>query len=247
MSELRGKVALVTGAASGIGAACAVALAAGGAELVLADRAGQAETLARIREVGGRAWTADCDVAEEERTLALFAEIEARSGGLDIAVNSAGVTFERGLLEMTAAEFDRAIGINLRGTFLIGRGAIGLMRKRGAGRFIAVASELAYLGRGEYSAYCASKAGVIGLVRSWAREFAPEILVNAIAPGPVDTPMLNRGGGMSAEWIAKEADIPLGRVGRPEEIAATARFLAGPGASFFTGQTVSPNGGAVML
>lgn len=215
--------------------------------MVLADRADQAATLARVEAAGGRAWALQCDVAEEEPTIRLFAAIEVRSGGLDIAVNSAGVTFERGLLEMTAAEFDRIIGVNLRGTFLIGRGAIGLMKKRGAGRFITVASELAYLGRGDYSAYVASKAGVVGLTRSWAREFAPDILVNAIAPGPIDTPMLNRGGGMSAEWIAKEAVIPLGRVGRPEEIASLAGYLAGPGASFFTGRTISPNGGAVIL
>ena len=119
---------------------------------------------------------------------------------------------------------------------------------RGAGRggrVINIASELAHLGRADYSAYCASKAAVIGLTRSWARELAPDILVNAVAPGPVDTPMLNREN-MSPEVVAQESDLPLGRIGQPEEIASVIAFLAGPGASYVTGQTFGPNGGAVM-
>ena len=108
-----------------------------------------------------------------------------------------------------------------------------------------IASELAHLGRADYSAYCASKAAVIGLTRSWAREFAPDILVNAVAPGPVDTPMLSREN-MSPDVVAQETDLPLGRLGQPYEIASVIAFLAGPGASYVTGQTFGPNGGAVM-
>ena len=114
------------------------------------------------------------------------------------------------------------------------------------GRVINIASELAYLGRENCSLYCASKGGVLSMTRSWAREFAPKILVNTIAPGPTDTPMLGLEQ-TSPETLAKESMNPLGRLGRPEEIAAAALFLAGPGATFMTGQCVSPNGGAAMF
>ncbi len=245
-AELAGKTALVTGAASGIGAACAIELASAGAIVVLADRAGMDDTLKAIETAGGSARTVACDVADSDSVSALFRAIGEDPGGLDIAVNCAGVLVECGLLDMSVEEFDRIVGVNLRGTFLIARGAIAMMRAKGAGRMITVASELAYLGRAEFSAYCATKAGVIGMTRSLAREFAPDILVNAVAPGPVDTPMLSLES-MSPEWREKETDIPMGRVGKAEEIAAVVRFLAGPGASFMTGQTVSPNGGAVMF
>ena len=110
---------------------------------------------------------------------------------------------------------------------------------------INVASDLGYFGRETFSVYCASKAGVLTLTRSWAKEFAPAILVNAIAPGPIDTDMLGRNA-MSSEWRQKEEQIPLGRIGQPEEVASSAVFLAGPDASFMTGQVLDPNGGSVM-
>ena len=119
------------------------------------------------------------------------------------------------------------------------------MAVQGGGRVINVASDLGYFGRENFSVYCASKAGVLTLTRSWAKEFAPDILVNAIAPGPIDTDMLGPDA-MSPEWREKEAQIPLARIGWPEEVAAAAVFLAGPGASFMTGQTLGPNGGSVM-
>ncbi|HTN97823.1 MAG TPA: SDR family oxidoreductase, partial [Nordella sp.] len=147
----------------------------------------------------------------------------------------------------SVADFDRQIGVNLKGVFLVGREALRLMAAQGrGGRVINIASELAYLGRENCSLYCASKGGVLSLTRSWAREFAPRILVNTIAPGPTDTPMLGIDQ-TSAETLAKESMNPLGRLGRPEEIAAAALFLAGPGATFMTGQCVSPNGGAAMF
>jgi 3-oxoacyl-[acyl-carrier protein] reductase len=126
------------------------------------------------------------------------------------------------------------------------RAALAHLRRAEHPRIVNIASELAYLGRAEFSAYCASKAAILGLTRSWAREFAPDILVNTVAPGPVDTPMLDIEV-MSQACLDKETDIPLGRVGRPEEIASVIAFLAGPEATFVTGQTFSPNGGAVML
>jgi 3-oxoacyl-[acyl-carrier protein] reductase len=120
------------------------------------------------------------------------------------------------------------------------------MTRQGKGRVINIASELAYLGRANCSVYCASKGGMVAMTRAWAREFAPDILVNAIAPGPTDTALLGPES-TPPETLAKESDIPLGRLGRPEEIAAAAVFLAGPGATFITGQCISPNGGAAMF
>ena len=245
-NELQGKTALVTGAASGIGAACAIALAEGGADAVLADMADASAIAASVEKHGVRALVTRCDISDEDSVANLFAEMDAFAGGVDIVINSAGILLEKSLIDMTAADFDRTIAVNLRGTFLIGKHALPIMQKRKDGRFIAVTSELAQPGRADFSAYVASKAGVIGLVKSWAREFAPNVMVNALAPGPTDTPMLGHDS-MSDDAIAEDADNPMGRVGQPDEIAAVARFLAGPGVSFMTGQTISPNGGAVMV
>ena len=235
---LAGALAVVTGAASGIGAATVQELAAQGARVAGIDRRRCAVP------DGGLALTAD--VSSEAEVLAAFAALDAAGEVPDILVNCAGIITERPLTRMTLEEFERIMRVNLRGCFLVGREAVIRMRGAGrGGRVINIASELAHLGRADYSAYCASKAAVIGLTRSWAREFAPDILVNAVAPGPVDTPMLSREN-MSPDVVAQESDLPLGRIGRPEEIASVIAFLAGPGASYVTGQTFGPNGGAVM-
>lgn len=249
MGTLDGKRALVTGAASGIGKAIAIGLAAEGACVVIVDRApkraGQKVT-ASIEAMGGRAFAIEADIADEAQVQKLFRTALRKLGSLDILVNNAGILIEKPLLETTASDFDRLIGVNLRGAFLVGREALRVMTRQGEGRVINVASELAYLGRENCSIYCASKGGVLSMTRSWAREFAPGILVNAIAPGPTDTPLLT-GGPTSPETLAKESQNPLGRIGRPEEIASAAVFLAGPGATFMTGQCLSPNGGVVMF
>ena len=246
---LVGKRALVTGGASGIGRAIALAFAAEGARIAIADRAPQEKIETVVGEIGaagGEAFAMRADVAEEAEVLALFKAISGRFDGLDFLVNNAGILIEKPLLETTAADFERLIGVNLRGAFLVGREALRIMTRQGEGRVINIASELAYLGRENCSIYCASKGGILSMTRAWAREFAPAILVNAIAPGPTDTPMLGAEF-TSAEMLANESQNPLGRIGRPEEIASAAVFLAGPGATFMTGQCVSPNGGAVMF
>lgn len=245
--SLGGRRALVTGGASGIGRAIALAFAAEGARVAIADRAPQEKIEAVAAEIGaGEALAVHADVAEEAQVLALLGAVSGRFGGLDILVNNAGILIEKPLLETTAEDFDRLIGVNLRGAFLVGREALRVMVRHGQGRVINIASELAYLGRENCSVYCASKGGILSMTRAWAREFAPDILVNTIAPGPTDTSMLGAGF-TSPETLAKEAQNPLGRIGRPEEIASAAVFLAGPGAAFMTGQCISPNGGAVMF
>ncbi len=246
---LAGQRALVTGGASGIGRAISIALVAEGAAVAivdLADPAKSAATAAAIEQTGGRAFALRADVADEAQVLALFAEALPRLGGLDILVNCAGILFEKPLLDTSVADFDRLIAVNLRGTFLVGREALRVMARQRRGRVINIASELAYLGCERMSVYCASKGAVVSLTRSWAREFAPDVLINAIAPGPTDTPMLTTDY-MEAATVAGSGNVPLGRIGRPEEIAAAAVFLASPANSYMTGQCISPNGGAVML
>jgi 3-oxoacyl-[acyl-carrier protein] reductase len=249
MGVLEGSHAVVTGGASGIGRAIATAFAAEGADVTIFDRAQEdrlAACVTAVGQAGGRMRARRVDVASEEEIVTAFDAV-ARQGGIDILVSSAGLLIEKPLLQTSAMDFDRLMAVNLRGLFLCGREALRLMVAQGrGGRVVNIASELAYLGRENCSLYCASKGGVVSLTRSWAREFAPNILVNAIAPGPTDTPMLGIES-TSPETLMKESMNPLGRVGRPEEIAAAAVFLVGPGATFMTGQCVSPNGGAAMF
>jgi 3-oxoacyl-[acyl-carrier protein] reductase len=249
MGVLEGSRAVVTGGASGIGRAIATAFAVEGANVTILDRAEEdrlSACVTAMAQAGGKICARRVDVASEEEIVAAFDAV-AEQGGIDILVSSAGLLIEKPLLETSAMDFDRLMAVNLRGLFLCGREALRLMVLQGrGGRVVNIASELAYLGRENCSLYCASKGGVVSLTRSWAREFAPNILVNAIAPGPTDTPMLGIES-TSPETLAKESMNPLGRVGRPEEIAAAAVFLVGPGATFMTGQCVSPNGGAAMF
>jgi 3-oxoacyl-[acyl-carrier protein] reductase len=162
---------------------------------------------------------------------------------IDVLVNNAGVLIEGRLATMPLADFDRQVAVNLRGPFVVTQTALPKIPK--GGRIINVASELAYLGREGASAYAATKGAILSLTRSWARELSPDILVNAVAPGPVDTPLLGWQA-MTADQQAVESRNPLGRIGRPEEIAAVIAFLASDRASFITGQCFSADGGAAM-
>ncbi|MGV6848067.1 MAG: SDR family NAD(P)-dependent oxidoreductase [Marinibacterium sp.] len=216
---------LVTGAASGIGAACLAAFRDAGAEAIGANINAKDGILA-------------VDVSDPGSVAALFDQ----TGPRDIVVNAAGILIESPTLGMSVDAFDRQIAVNLRGSFLVSRAAL----QGGSTSLILIASELAHLGWANFAAYCASKAGVIGLTRALAHEFAPNARVNAVAPGPTDTPMLSADV-MSPEALALETQNPMGRIGTPEEIAAAVLFLASPQASFMTGQTICPSGGAVML
>ena len=234
---------LVTGAARGIGQAVALAFAGTGARVAAADLRGMDDTAARAPGILPLA----CDVADAASVSVMAEAVRARFGGLDVLVHCAGIIHEAPLLDTPVETFDRVIAVNLRGSFLVGQAAIRLMvcTPEAPGRVLMVASDMAHYGRETFSPYVASKHGVLGLVRSWAKEFAPRILVNALCPGPIDTEMLGKAH-MSPEWRAKELAIPLARFGRPEEVAETALFLAGDGGRFFTGQGIGINGGSVM-
>jgi 3-oxoacyl-[acyl-carrier protein] reductase len=246
---LSGRRALVTGAARGIGAAIADAVAAAGADLCLVDRAGE-EALrpvaARCAERGGRVRSVVADVAVESDVERMVGEALAEFGGLDFLVNNAGILTNRRLVDMSTEVFDETLSVDLRSVFLCCRAVLPTMTAAGYGRIINVASQLAYKGAPGLTHYSAAKAGVIGFSRALAREVALDgITVNCIAPGPIDTPLTGPLDPVAAE--ATRLALPLQRVGVPEEVAPTAVLLASePGGNLYTGQTLGPNSGDVM-
>ena len=233
VKPLAGKRALVTGAASGIGLATALALQEAGAAVIGLD----------LRASAGAFPILACDLAVEAQIVEAVAKGAEVLGGYDILVNNAGILQELPLASLTASHIDLMFAVNVRGALLVAREVLPHLPE--GGRIINIVSELAYLGRAGGSVYAGTKAAMIGVTRSWARELGPAILVNAVAPGPTDTPLLGFDRLTDAQKAA-ETTNPLGRIGRPEEVAAAVVFLAGPGATFFTGQCLGANGGAAM-
>lgn len=246
-SRFDGVAVLVTGASRGIGRATSERFAAEGARVVV-NHAGDGEqaerVVAGIEAAGGTATPVEADVSDPDAVAALVAAAEQRIGPIDVLVNNAGISTHIPFGELSVEDFDRVLSVNLRGPFLCCRAVCPGMLARGGGAVVNVASELAFVGAPGLVHYCASKGGVLAMSKALARELAPTVRVNVVAPGPTETDMLM---GHADEYNAdKLRDIPLGRWGRPADMAATICFLASGDASYYTGWALSPNGGVVM-
>jgi 3-oxoacyl-[acyl-carrier protein] reductase len=243
---LRGQVALVTGAGRGIGRAIALELAAAGAEVVVnyaSSEQAAADTVAAIGDAGGRAWSHRADVSDEEQVEAMVKAIQERSGALQVLVNNAGITRDGLMLRMKTADWRAVIDLNLTGVFLCSRAVSRAMLKARQGRIINITSVVALFGNAGQANYSAAKAGVIGLTRSNAAEFASRgVTVNAVAPGFIASDMT---ADLDQEAILRA--IPLARMGKAAEVAGAVRFLAAdPAAAYITGQVLQVDGGMVM-
>ena len=249
MGRLEDKVTVVTGGAQGIGRGIVEAFAAEGADVAVADVLPEGETaplLAGVERLGRRGLYVRTDVSREGEVRGMVGEVIETLGRIDVLANNAGVLSQSPLEQMPVKEWDRVLGINLRGTFLCCRFALPHMLGRGEGRIVNVASQLGQTGAPELAHYSASKGGVIAFTKALAREVAARgVLVNAVAPGPISTGIMPSESDEQEEVL--KAALPIWRFGAVEEVAPTVVFLASDDASYYVGQTLGPNGGAVML
>ena len=247
MAGVTGRVALITGASQGIGRACALALAEGGASIALAARNQEklAQVAKEIESKGGQAAVFPMDVGNEEEVKAAVKSGLERFGKIDILVNNAGVTKDTLLMRMKRADWDSVIQTNLSGAFYCTQAVIGAMLKQRWGRVINITSVFGQTGQAGQANYAASKAGLIGFTMAMAREVASRnITVNAMAPGYIETPMTQS---LSDDLKAKVNEmIPLGRAGSDMDVAHAVRFLASEEAGYITGQVLKVNGGMLM-
>ena len=245
-TELAGKVALITGAARNIGRATALALAAGGAAVALNTRASKADAekvAQEIRAAGGQAELYVADIANAGEVKTMTDSILKRFGRIDILVLNASVRSEKPFLELTYDEWRLPLGITLDGAFYCAQACIPSMLKNGGGAIVTLGGMQALSGAKHRVNGSVAKHGLVGMTRALAREFGDRgVRANCIAPGTMNT---TRAAGRSAR--PAPADIPLGRLGEAEEVASAVRFLAGPGASYLTGQTIQVNGGKMMF
>jgi 3-oxoacyl-[acyl-carrier protein] reductase len=247
MLNLQGRIALVTGASQGIGRACAIQLAAAGATVAVAARneAKLAEVVQEIEAAGGQGAVFALDIASEDSIKTAARAVVERFGKVEILVNNAGITRDGLMLRMKRADWDGVLSTNLTGAFLLTQAVLSPMLKNRWGRIINISSVVGRTGQAGQVNYAASKAGLIGLTRSIAREVASRgITVNAVAPGYIETPMtavLN-----DDQRAAMMAQIPLGRAGTDAEIAQSVAFLASDAAAYITGHVLDVNGGMFM-
>ncbi|MDX3929705.1 MAG: 3-oxoacyl-ACP reductase family protein [Shinella sp.] len=240
--------AIVTGAGSGIGRAIAIRLAADGYAVLANDLSAEkaAAVASEIEAFGGIARGQAGDVSSEADVAAIFEAAVAAHGRVDLLVNNAGIAHQAPFENLTVADFDRMFAVHVRGTFLMTKAVLPAMLERKSGVIINIASQLGQIGGIELVHYSGAKAAIIGMTKALAREVSSRgVRVNAVAPGPINTPLVL---GLSEDWrAAKKSELPLGRFGEPDEVAAAVTFLASPQASLFVGQTLGPNSGDVML
>lgn len=245
---LGGKVAIITGASRGIGRAVALELARNGAKVVInfaGNRAAAEQVLAAVKENGGEAILHQADVADQAAVEAMFKAATDAFGRVDILVNNAGITRDNLLLRMKEEEWDAVMNTNLKGIFNCTKVAAKIMMKQRTGKIINMTSVVGLMGNAGQANYAAAKAGVVGFTKATAKELASRnITVNAIAPGFITTDMTAVLSGDVKADLAKQ--IPLGRLGAPEDIAAAVLFLASDAAGYITGQTLAVDGGMVM-
>ena len=246
--NLKGKVALVTGASRGIGQAAAIELAKAGADIIvnfIGNEAVAQETVEAIEALGRKAIKIKANVGDADDVQAMVDEAHATFGHIDILVNNAGITRDGLLIRMKDSDWDEVLNINLKGVYLVTKAVAKLMVKQRAGRIINMTSVSGVTGNVGQANYAAAKAGVIGFTKTCAKELAARgITVNAVAPGFIETAMTDVLPEKIKEGIA--ATVPFGRMGQPEEIASVVTFLASDFASYITGQVLNVDGGMVM-